>query len=62
LAKEKILVFIVQFKSKNPFESWTTLGRYSAEGEATINAARKKAAGALMVRVVDRWGKITFFN
>ncbi len=55
-------VFVVQFKSKNPFESWTTLGRYGSVGEATINAAKKKAGGALMVRVVDRWGKITFFN
>ncbi len=53
-------VFIVQFKSKNPFESWTTLGRYSAEGEATINAARKKAAGALMVRVLNKSQHVIF--
>jgi hypothetical protein len=51
----------VQFKSKNPFESWTTLGRYGTEGEAAINAARKKTAGALMVRVVDRSGEVVSF-
>ncbi len=55
-------MFIVQFKSKSPFESWTTLGQYGTEGEAAINAARKKASGALMVRVLDRFDKIIFFR
>jgi hypothetical protein len=59
--RRQIPVFIVQFKSKNPFESWTTLGRYGTEGEAAINAARKKTAGALMVRVVDRSGEVVSF-
>jgi hypothetical protein len=49
-----------QFKPSNPYQSWSTIGSYSSESEAINNAQRKKAAGALMVRVVTANGNIVF--
>lgn len=49
-----------QFKPNNPYQSWSTIGSYSSESEAISSAQRKKAAGALMVRVVTANGNIVF--
>jgi hypothetical protein len=53
-------MFKSQFKSNNPYQSWSTIGSYSSESEAINSALRKKTAGALMVRVVTADGNIVF--
>lgn len=55
-------MFRVQFKSKSPVESWTTHGTYGTESEATINATKKKASGALMVRILNKLQHVIFVN
>jgi hypothetical protein len=53
-------MFKVQFKTKNPFESWTTLGRYGTEEQAISAAMGKKSKGALLVRVTDKNGAVVY--
>jgi hypothetical protein len=53
-------MFKSQYKSNNPYQSWSTIGSYSSESEAINSALRKKTAGALMVRVVTADGNIVF--
>lgn len=55
-------MFKVQFKSKSPTEAWHTVGTYGSESLAINSALRKKTSGALMVRVVDKKGKIIYTN
>ena len=49
-------MYKAQFKSKSPFESWTTIGSYGSEQQAVAAAMNKKHKGAIMVRVVDKNG------
>ena len=53
-------MFKAQFKTKSPYESWTTLGHYSSESPAISAALAKKNAGALMVRVTDKSGSVVY--
>ena len=53
-------MFKAQFKKNTPFESWTNIGSYSSEKTAISAALRKKRAGALLVRVVDKKGAIIY--
>lgn len=53
-------MYKAQFKSKSPYESWTTLGTYGSEGQAVSSAMQKKKRGALMVRVIDKNGGVIF--
>lgn len=53
-------MFRAQFKSKSPFESWTTLGTFGNESQAVAAALNKKKKGALLVRVVDKQGSVVY--
>lgn len=53
-------MFKAQFKKNTPFESWTNIGSYSSEKTAISAAIRKKTAGAIMVRVVDKKGAVVY--
>jgi hypothetical protein len=53
-------MYKAQFKSKSPFESWTTIGTYGTEGPAVSSAMQKKKKGALMVRVIDKNGAVIY--
>lgn len=55
-------MFKAQFKSKSPFESWTTLGTFGSESQAVSAALNKKKKGALLVRVVDKKGSVVYSN
>ena len=55
-------MYKAQYKTRSPYESWTTSGSYSGESEAINNAQRKKSAGALIVRVVKADGSVIFSN
>jgi hypothetical protein len=55
-------MFKAQFKSKSPFESWTTLGTFGSETQAVSAALNKKKSGALLVRVVDKKGAVVYSN
>jgi len=55
-------MYKVQFKSKNPFEAWTTLGTYGSESSAIASALQKKQKGALLVRVLDKNGSVVYSN
>ena len=47
-------MYKAQFKSKSPYESWTTIGTYGTEAPAISAAMARKKMGAVMVRVVDK--------
>lgn len=53
-------MYKVQFKARNAYESWTTLGTYGSEGNALDVALKKKQSGALLVRVLDKNGNTVF--
>lgn len=53
-------MYKAQFKSKSPYESWSTLGTYGTEGPAISIAIQKKKKGALMVRVIDKNGSVVY--
>ena len=53
-------VYKAQYKAKNAYESWTSIGTYSSESEALNVAMKKKNSGALMVRVVDKNGSVVY--
>jgi hypothetical protein len=53
-------MYKVQFKTKNPFESWNSLGGGATESQAISMALAKKAKGAIMVRVLDKTGKVIY--
>jgi hypothetical protein len=53
-------MFKAQFKTKSPYESWTTLGHYGTEAPAISAALAKKNAGAIMVRVTDKSGSVVY--
>ena len=51
-----------QYKLRHANESWATIGSYGSESEAISVAVRIKAAGALIVRVLDKNGRAVFSN
>jgi hypothetical protein len=53
-------MFKAQFKTKSPYESWTTIGHYGTEAPAISAALAKKNAGAILVRVVDKNGGVVY--
>jgi hypothetical protein len=55
-------MYKAQFKSRSPYESWTTIGTYGTESPAIASAMAKKQKGAVMVRVVDKNGAVIYSN
>jgi hypothetical protein len=55
-------MYRAQFKSRSPYESWTTLGTFGTESPAISAALNKKKKGAIIVRVVDKNGAVIFSN
>lgn len=53
-------MYKAQFKARNAYESWSGIGTYGSESAAIDAAVRKKQAGALLVRVLDRNGSVLF--
>lgn len=53
-------MYKAQFKSKNAYESWSTIGSYSSESAALSAAFRRRESGALMVRVVNAAGHVIY--
>lgn len=53
-------MYKAQFKSRNPFESWTSLGSFGTETQAIAAALNKKKKGAIMVRVLDKKGAVVY--
>jgi len=53
-------MYTAQYKMNNSYAAWTTIGSYGSEAEAINSAQRRKAAGAVMVRVVDRAGAVVY--
>jgi hypothetical protein len=53
-------MYKAQFKSKSPFESWTSLGQYGTESAAIAAALQKKQKGAILVRVTDKNGAVIY--
>ncbi len=53
-------MFKAQFKSKNAYEAWSTIGSYGREVEAISSALHKKLRGAAMVRVVNSRGAVIY--
>lgn len=55
-------MFKAQYKTRSPYESWTTLGMYGTESTAISSAMLKKQRGALLVRVVDKRGAVVYMQ
>jgi hypothetical protein len=55
-------MYKAQYKSKSPYESWTTLGSFGNEQSAIAAALNRKQKGALLVRVVDKKGAVVYSN
>ena len=53
-------MYKVQFKSKSPFESWNSIGGAGTESQAISMALAKKAKGAILVRVLDKKGRVIY--
>jgi len=53
-------MYKAQFKSKSPFESWTTSGSFGTEPAAISAAIKKKRSGAVLVRVVNSKGQVVY--
>jgi hypothetical protein len=53
-------MYKAQFKTKSPYESWTTLGTFGSEAAAISAALQKKNKGALLVRVVDKSNSVVY--
>jgi hypothetical protein len=53
-------MYKAQFKSKSPYESWTTIGSFGNEQGAIAAALNRKQKGALLVRVVDKNGAVVY--
>jgi hypothetical protein len=53
-------MYKAQFKTKSPYESWTTLGTFGTEAAAISAAIQKKNRGALLVRVVDKTNSVVY--
>ena len=55
-------MYKAQFKSRSPYESWTTLGTFGTEAPAISAAINKKKSGAILVRVIDKNGAVIYSN
>jgi hypothetical protein len=55
-------MFKAQYKSKSPFETWLSIGTYGSERMAVSAALKKKTAGAILVRVVDKQNRVIYSN
>jgi hypothetical protein len=55
-------MYKAQYKSKNAYEAWATIGSYGREVEAISSALQKKLRGAAMVRVVNSRGAVIYSN
>ena len=53
-------MYKAQYKTKSPFESWSTHGSYSNENAAIAAALARKNMGVLLVRVVDSKGAVIY--
>lgn len=53
-------MYKAQFKSKSPYESWTTIGTFGTEAQAISAALQKKQRGAVMIRVVDKNNSVVY--
>ena len=53
-------MYKAQFKSRSPYESWTTLGHFGTEEPAIAAALNKKNSGAILVRVIDKNGSVVY--
>jgi hypothetical protein len=53
-------MYKAQYKSRNAYEAWSTVGSYGREVEAISNALHKKLRGAVMVRVVNSRGAVIY--
>jgi hypothetical protein len=53
-------MFKTQYKSRNAYEAWATVGSYGREVEAISSALHKKLKGAVMVRVVNSKGAVIY--
>ena len=47
-------MYKAQFKTKSPYESWTTVGNFGNEQAAIAAALARKSKGALLLRVLDK--------
>lgn len=55
-------MYKTQYKSRNAYEAWATVGSYGREVEAISSALHKKLKGAVMVRVVNSRGVVIYSN
>jgi hypothetical protein len=55
-------MYKVQYKAKSPYGSWQILGSYGTESQAISMALSKKNKGAILVRVLDKSGKVLYSN
>lgn len=53
-------MFKTQYKSRNAYEAWATVGSYGREVEAISSALHKKLKGAVMVRVLNSKGAVIY--
>lgn len=53
-------MYKAQFKTKSPYESWTTLGTFGTEAAAISAVIQKKNKGAILVRVVDKSNGVVY--
>jgi hypothetical protein len=53
-------MYKAQFKSKSPFEAWTTIGHFGNEQGAISAALARKTKGAILVRVTDKNGAVVY--
>ena len=53
-------MYKVQFKTRSPYESWTTLGHFGTEASAISAALARKNRGAILVRVTDKNGSVVY--
>ena len=53
-------MYKAQFKTKSPYESWTTICTFGNEQGAVAAALARKSKGALLVRVVDKNGAVIY--
>lgn len=53
-------MYKVQYKSNSPYGVWQILGSYGTESQAISMALSKKNKGAILVRVLDKTGKVVY--
>jgi hypothetical protein len=53
-------MYKAQFKTKSPYESWSTIGSYGTEAAAIQAALTRKNKGAILVRVTDSKGSVIY--